>query len=305
MNQLHIIRGSDIDARDNIFEIGRRHYRFLAHGDSWFSIGSVPLAPVGNVLTEMRLSKTAVAVNCARPGHTLARMTDFANDRWYRRALLQPNGWDWHALLLSCGGNDLIDACQVLAHTAGGQRTPLAQRIFRAQDEWGDPATGAARYLSDDGFATFARYFKANLQTLLQQRDTSASAGRPAFLHGYGVPTPRPAGVFPGSSLAGLWLYKAVVAYGIPEADYLPVGSELIRRFNALGKDCAADTAHFPNLHFLDTMGIPLLPAALGATADSGDWINEIHLNRNGLKKFSPRYAALVELVLQQQGLPA
>ena len=79
---------------------------------------------------------------------------------------------------------------------------------------------------------------------------------------------------------------------------------ELIRRFNALGRDCAADTAHFPNLHFLDTMGIPLLPAALGATADSGDWVNEIHLNRNGLKKFSPRYAALGEQVLQQQGLP-
>lgn len=78
-----------------------------------------------------------------------------------------------------------------------------------------------------------------------------------------------------------------------------------LNRFNALGRDCAADTAHFPNLHFLDTMGIPLLPAALGATADSGDWVNEIHLNRNGLKKFSPRYAALVELVLQQQGLPA
>jgi hypothetical protein len=80
---------------------------------------------------------------------------------------------------------------------------------------------------------------------------------------------------------------------------------ELIRRFNALGRDCAADTAHFPNLHLLDTTAIPLLPAALGAPGDSGDWIDEVHFNRNGLKKFSPRYAALVELVLQQQGLPA
>lgn len=206
MNQLHIIRGSDLNTRDNVFEIGRRHYRFLAHGDSWFSIGSVPLAPVGNVLTDMRLSKTAVAINCARPGHTLARMTDFANDRWYRRALLQPNGWDWHALLLSCGGNDLIDACQVPAHAPDGQRIPLAQRIFRAPDEWGDPA---------------------------------------------------------------------------------------------------ADVQRFPNLHFLDPMGIPLVAAALRDTGNSGDWGNEIHLNHSGLQKFAPRYAALVEQVLQQQGLPA
>lgn len=67
MNQLHIIRGSDINVRDNLFEVDRRHYRFLAQSDSWFSIGSVPLAPVGNVLTEMRFSNSAIAVNCARP----------------------------------------------------------------------------------------------------------------------------------------------------------------------------------------------------------------------------------------------
>lgn len=304
MNPLHIIRGADIDRRDNLFEIGRRHYRFLAQGDSWFSIGSVPLAPVGNVLTEMRFSKSAIAVNCARPSNTLGRMVEYGRDRWFERALLQPNGWDWHALLLSCGGNDLIDVCQVLAHAPDGSRIPLAQRIFRAADEWGNPATGPARYISDAGFATFADYFKANLQQLLALRDAGASAGRPAFFHGYGVPTPRPAGVFPGSNLAGPWLYPALLAYGIPEADYLAVGHEIIRRFNALGAACAADAQRFPNLHVLDSMAIPLVPAALRAPGDSGDWINEIHLNRDGLKKFSPRYAALVEQVLQAQGLP-
>lgn len=305
MNQLKIIRGSEINARDNVFEIGRCHYRFLAHGDSWFSIGSVPLAPVGNVLTEMRFSKSAIAVNCARPGNTLSRMADYGREKWFERALLQPNGWDWHALFLSCGGNDLIDVCQVLAHAPDGSRIPLAQRIFRTADEWGDPAIGPARYISDAGFATFADYFKANLQQLLAMRDAGASAGRPAFFHGYGVPTPRPAGVFPGSDLAGPWLYKAVVAFGIPEADYMAVGHEIIRRFNALGAACAADAQRFPNLHFLDSMAIPLVPAALRAPGDSGDWINEIHLNRGGLQKFSPRYAALVEQVLQAQGLPS
>lgn len=30
---------------------------------------------------------------------------------------------------------------------------------------------------------------------------------------------------------------------------------------------------------------------------DSGDWINEILLNRKGLKNFTLRYAALVKLV--------
>lgn len=304
MTPLKIILGSEVNAQDNVFLIGEHRLRLLAHGDSWFSIGSVPLAPVGNVLTEMRFSKSAIAVNCARPGNTLGHMADYGREKWFERALLQRNGWDWHALLLSCGGNDLIDVCQVLAHAPDGSRIPLAQRIFRTADEWGDPASGAARYISDAGFATFARYFKANLQQLLALRDAGASAGRPAFFHGYGVPTPRPAGVFPGSNLAGPWLYKAVVAYCIPEADYMAVGHEIIRRFNTLGAECAGDAQRFPNLHFLDSMAIPLVPAALRAPGDSGDWINEIHLNRGGLKKFSPRYAALVEQVLQAQGLP-
>jgi len=89
----------------------------------------VPLAPVGNVLTEMCFSKSAIAVNCARPGNTLGRMADYGREKWFERALLQRNGWDWHALLLSCGGNDLIDVCQVLAHAPDGSRIPLAQRI--------------------------------------------------------------------------------------------------------------------------------------------------------------------------------
>lgn len=141
---------------------------------------------------------------------------------------------------------------------------------------------------------------KANLQQLLALRDAGPSAGRPAFFHGYGVPTPRPTGVFPGSDLAGHWLNKAVVAYGIPEADYMAVGHEI----NALGAECAADAQRLPNLYLLDSMAIPLVPAALSAPGHSGDCINEIHLNRAGLKKFSPRYAALVEQVLQAQELP-
>ncbi len=49
---------------------------------------------------------------------------------------------------------------------------------------------------------------------------------------------------------------------------------------------------------------IPLAQRMCQTADEWGDWINEIHLNRNGLKKFSPRYAALVEQVLVAQGLP-
>lgn len=92
--------------------------------------------------------------------------------------------------------------------------------------------------------------------------------------------------------------------YGIPEADYTAAGHEVIRRFNTLGAECAANPQRPPNRHSLDSTTIPPVPAALGATGDSGDWINEIHLNRTGLKKFSPRYAALVKQVLVAQELP-
>ena len=49
---------------------------YLAQGDSWFSIGHFPPWATTNLLQQMVLSRSTLAVNCARPGIELAHMTD-------------------------------------------------------------------------------------------------------------------------------------------------------------------------------------------------------------------------------------
>ena len=166
--------------------------------------------------------------------------------------------------------------------------------------EWGPASDGPARYLSDDGWDTFCGYFRANLDAILALRDGGPSKGAPLFLHGYAVPMPRPA---PAGLGLGPWLLPSVQAYGIPEADYAAVAALLIGRLAALIGGCAADAGRYPNVHFFDTTQIPLEPAAPGSSGESGDWINEIHLNRNGCRKLAVPWSAAIEKeIVAQRG---
>ena len=69
------------------------------------------------------------------------------------------------------------------------------------------------------------------------------------------------------------------------------VAELLIGRLAMLLAECAGDAARFPNLHFFDTTLIPIEPAAPGSSGESGDWINEIHLNRSGCRKLAVPWA--------------
>ena len=265
-------------------------YRFLAEGDSWFSIGTLNPAKNSNLLFEMEFSQWAGAVNCASPGDTLGRMCKMNCDPTFTDLLLGRRARIWDALLISCGGNDLIDAFGV-----GSNGVPPEKRLLLTQAEWGAPELGPARYLSDAGWQTFRNYMAANLDHLVALRDQGPSRGVPIFLHGYAYPTPRPSGA--GLKL-GPWLYPSALAYGVPEADYLPVAKLLIGRFAELMAACAADTARYPNLHFFDSRTIAVDPAALGSTGVSGDWVNEIHLTWRGYEKIAVPWAASIEKVL-------
>lgn len=78
--------------------------RWLAEGDSWFSLGGF----TGNLLMALDDDRTLI-VNCAHPGDTLAEMGGDACAR-----LLEPDDGvpRWDAVLLSGGGNDLLGRCR-------------------------------------------------------------------------------------------------------------------------------------------------------------------------------------------------
>jgi hypothetical protein len=293
MNKLKIYPPSSLNSPDLMPPFSEFGYRLLAEGDSWFTVGALNPLKNSNLLFEMRFAQTGCAINCATPGDTLSHMSQLNSDPDFIDLLAGRRARVWDGVLLSCGGNDLIDALG-----ARGAGVPLAQRLLREAAEWGDASQGAARYLSDAGWQTFSTYLKANLKHMVGLRDAGPSRGAPMFLHGYAVPMPRPA---PAELGIGPWLHPSVQAYAIPEADYEAVAALLIKRLAALLAECAADAANFPNLHFFDTTLITIEPAQKGSAGESGDWINEIHLNRHGCEKLAVPWAAAIEKVIRTE----
>ena len=274
-------------------ELAALGYRFLAEGDSWFSLGTLNPAKNSNLLFEMVFDQSAGAVNCASPGDTLTRMSQMNRDPNFTDLLCGRRARIWDALLMSCGGNDLIDAFGVR-----GPGVPREQRLLLTPSEWGPESLGAARYLSDEGWKTFCNYTRANLDHLVGMRDRGPSKGVPVFMHGYSFPTPRPCGAGPKM---GPWLYPSVEACAVPDDEWIGVAKLLLERLAELFAACSADTARFPNLHFFNTTTIAVEPAALGSDGESGDWVNEIHLTRRGYDKLARPWSAAIEQTLAQR----
>lgn len=252
-------------------DLNRFAAKFLAQGDSWFSLGSEIAGQTTNLLMSMRLRQDAVAVNCARPGKTLAHMTDTASDAKFLRLLRGRQAWKWTALLISGGGNDLIDACQV-----GPQFKP-EQRIFATRREWGDQP-GPERYLSAAGWSTFADHLQLVMAQLVAQRDRDdINRGIPIVMHDYEVPTPRPAkaGLF-----SGPWLHPAVKAFEIPEEDWFAVAERLLTKLDELLRSIAAS---HPSVLVVKTQGL-LQPAGTRDVGPTLHWQNEIHPTAAGYR---------------------
>ncbi|MGY4831429.1 hypothetical protein ACVNIS_22855 [Sphaerotilaceae bacterium SBD11-9] len=266
-------------------------YRFLAEGDSWFTLSGLNPFKNSNLLCEMAFDQFACALNCAYPGDTLSHMADISRDPLFEQVLCGHQAMGWDGLLLSCGGNDLIDALKAV-----GPGVPREQRLILPADEWGPEADGPARYLSPEGWQTFDTYLRANFAHILALRDAGPSAGCPVFIHGYACPTPRNAGAGLG---LGPWLLPSLQAHGIAQADWLPLASLLIHKLGGMLAAIAADDATFPNVHFFDTSAIAIDPAALDSDATSGDWVNEIHLTRRGYRKLALPWAAAIEQTMR------
>ncbi len=258
------------------FELFAR--RYLAQGDSWFSIGSLPPGLTSNVLAELELSKSTVVVNCARPGKVLQHMTDTASESAFVRLLSGKLAMKWDAILLSGGGNDLIDAAGV------APSAPAAQRLIATAAERGTPTSGDA-YISAAGWATFESHLGAVFNALIDRRDSGINRHVPLAFHTYAHLMPRPA---PAGLGFGPWLAPALTAFAVPATDWLAVSNALIERLGTLLQQLvsarqAADPACA--LHLVDTRTAALVLAGQTDTGSSGDFLNEIHPTRGGYKK--------------------
>ena len=263
--------------------------RCLAQGDSWFSIGALPPTRTTRVVAELRLQRSTVVVNCAKPGAVLQRMTNTSTEVQFLKLLRGLLALKWDAILISGGGNDLIDA-------VGSAPTGAPdQRLLRTPAERGNGPLTGADYISEPGWQVFTGHIGAVFNQLVDERDSGVNRPTPIVWHNYARVMPRPAGA---GLHFGPWLLPAIDQYQVPDADRLVVSDELIRRLGALLADIvAARKAQDPdcNIHIADSQSAGLELAAAGSSDESGDWINEIHPTRNGYRKVADSYAAVLD----------
>ncbi|HYP84292.1 hypothetical protein [Variovorax sp.] len=251
--------------------------RFLAQGDSWFSIGSFPFFATTNLFEHMGTSRRGLVVNCARPGATLAHMTDLVKASDFQRLLCGSTEFAWDGLLLSGLGNDVIDALS-------SQSPDPKLRLLNPAAEWG-PEGSPLRYVSEPGWQTFEQHARDVYANLLAMRARSRfNRNVPIITHTYDLATPRNAGAAPA---IGPWLYKALgKTYGVPEHDWIGLATEFLRRVADLILDIQSTT---PHMHVVSTQ--QTLTAAL--TTDAGPtphWANEIHPSPAGYELLAQRW---------------
>jgi hypothetical protein len=262
---------------------------FLAQGDSWFSLGAIPPYKTTNVLEELRLERGAVAVNCASPGAVLKRMVDNVRASNFANQLSGNVATRWSAVLVSGGGNDLIEAI------GSPPTAPRAQRLLLTPAERG-VGGDAASYLSDEGWQTFSVYLGAVFAGLLDLRDRGINRQTPLLLHNYALLRPRPAPAGPGF---GPWLQPAMTAFDVPANVQLAIGELLMKKLGLLLADLAAQrTASHPGagaIQVIDSQAANLVLADDGSAGASGDWANEIHPTRDGYAKVAAKWAEALD----------
>lgn len=285
---IQVLRPEDVLA-DRGHSPAEFNLQFLAQGDSWFSIGALPPMATSNLFEGMVTKIAACAVNCARPGAEMAHMVDTTSDRMFLNLLNGRLARNWSGLLLSGGGNDLIDAVQ------SPPDQPANLRLLATSDEWTN-APGAQRYLSNAGWATFSDHLTQVFQNVLAQRDAGINKGMPVFLHTYDITAPRDAPAGPG---AGPWLQPAMVAFGIPREDWIPLATVLLGRLQTLLDHLAATTAD-GSVHVIHGQGT-LQPASIDDTGPTADWENEIHPSSRGYRQLGALWGPVIDAVFAGQ----
>ncbi len=268
----------DLPSHDPAF----RDYHILADGDSWFTLGGIPTS---NLLFSMRFKKSTLVANCGVPGDTIKHMAQIGKNKAFRDALAD-TFFDWKLILLSGGGNDLIDDADEI--------------LIDEPNRVGITINGPADYCDQSRLAQVIGEVNAGFRRLVATRDAPASKaqGVPIIVHTYDYPTPRNSPArFLGFGLLGPLLYPALTGARVPEDDWLAVSDYL---FDALADAIVALSQGpnaLPNFHVVDTRNT-LTRASPRTAGESGDWMNEIHPDFEGYTKIAKLLEAKAEALL-------
>ena len=254
-------------------DFGTFAQHLLAEGDSWFAWSRLDFRPSSNILEALEFDRKTLIVNLAFTGDVIRNMGDSATNPGLGFEL---RGASYDGILLSGGGNDLIDALAA----PGGAGPIIARPAAGAPDQ---PASYVNRPALDDLVNDIVQGYRH----IIEQRAQSANRDTPIFLHTYDYPTARDAkATFMGKGASGPWLIKAMRAARVPLEHYVAI-TKIVYDTMADGLLALDDP---PNrVHTVDTRNV-LIPAKLGTKAVSGDWINEIHPTDAGYRKLARKW---------------
>jgi lysophospholipase L1-like esterase len=284
MQRPQVIGWSNIHPGDNATNPDDAMYdhRLLAEGDSWFTLGGLPTS---NLLFSTKFDGSTIIVNCGSPGDTIKNMGQISSNPNLRKSMSKRFGYRWDAILLSGGGNDLIDDADDIIRRSTGSPT--------------DPAA----YCNEDRLMKTLERVKQGYRNIIELRDENGSscAGKPVITHTYDWVTPRNAPArFVFVPLLGPWLYTALKTARVPQDQWNPVSDYLLSRLGDSITSLTRGADKLPDFHVVNTQGT-LERAASGTVQDSGDWMNEIHPNSRGCEKIAAKLSRKVRRLLKSR----
>jgi len=268
-----VFEAEEIDFDHELFA---NKQRIIAEGDSWFTIGGLQLQYpwFSNILYTLRFSESKTLIlNLAEPGDTVKNISSMVRNDNFRFALQAHRNHKWQAILLSAGGNDLIDG-------VGGFLLNKQQR--ESQNTTNSHQT--EHYINLNKFNALLNKIASNYRLLADMRGNSEI---PIVVHTYDYPTPNnsPSRFF-NVGLLGPWLFTAMEKADIPNNKRVAVTDYLFEKLADTILNLKKGTNKIQNFHVVDTRGL-LKRASFGSTGESGDWLNEIHPNKKGYEKIA------------------
>lgn len=246
--------------------------KILAEGDSWFSLRGIPTS---NLLTELEFDDQIIIVSCAQPGDTIRKMGNMLKNDGFKRMTSSRFGYEWDTILISAGGNDLIDDARKIIKFADGNSA--------------DPAAYCDENILKQTMDDIVKAYKEIVA--LRDKQNSSCPDCRIITHMYDWTTPRNAPArFLGLKLRGPWLHSALVKAQVPMPMWERVSEYLIGR---LGGTILGLEKILPSFSVANTHGT-LDRAQPNTTLFSGDWADEIHPSMKGYRKLARKVAALI-----------
>ncbi len=251
------------------FNPGHFSWHILAEGDSWFHFNRV--GPQENLLQHLSFEKDTAVVNVAMSGDTVQDIIAGKRYRFFEKALAE---YKWHLILLSAGGNDLIDAfCG--DYIVNGKRIQILKDTKDSRD--------FMDYIDENALADLLKAVTEGYEKIIQLRNTLGKGKNKEtkiLTHCYDYFTMR------NNPESDSRRYRMLNRFDIAPKLWPSISDYLV---DALAKTLLSLASPQNEFYVVDTRAT-LVRADSLTIGNSNDWRNEIHPNHIGYAKIAKQH---------------